>query len=342
MQSRQRPAVKTYLLQVARPLAARGLTEFLSRTMRRAAPRRRIEVSEVADEGTLFEIRVGQLTLWVDTSGGATWDVHSIGETSKVSTLVERWVAATAELEMPWFPEQLLATAAAAGDFVGFGLSFSREFFVEDPSDVADTLSVRVSGSESSDALHQFRTQESLTRSSALASIRVRNALSGPGAMAGGRIASTLGSRGRVSSRGDSFDRHREFFRHSAHLYAEASRAVAERHTVGRLDEEGEGLRGPLVIDLYSPVEDLGSFVARIFSGADPFRLWALLERRADDLIVAEAFDQGLGVPFTVEATPELWRVYLPEGAPGPLALKLVTLLQHHHDRRVSAPAIAL
>lgn len=337
MQQRRRPSVKTHLVEVLRPIHDDAVPELIRRSLRRSLRRRQVVVTQLADAPRIFEIRANRLTLWADTSGAGMWEIHSLDDTTAVTALVERWIGMTPELDLPWFPEELLTRASLAGEFVGFGLLFSREFFSTE-DEAADTLSVRVSGSESEDALREFRHEKTLNRTSALSMIRVKNPLSGPGAMSAGKITASLSSRGRVSSRGNSFDRHRAFFRHSAQLYRDAAAEISRDLSVGALSAEGGGLRGPVVINLATRVDDLAAFCGRIFSGADPFQLWGFLERRAEDLIVIQAFDRRSGSPFTVEAMPEQWRLFLPAGSPGALVLRLLTLLQRHHDRRASMP----
>jgi hypothetical protein len=335
MQRRTRPSVKTHLVEVLVAIDRDSTADLIRRSLRRALPRRQVVAIPLPDAQEIFEVRANRLSVWVDTSDARMWEVHSLDETNAFTTLVERWVTLTPELDLPWYPEELLARASKVGAFVGFGLLFSREFFAA-PDEAADTLSVRVSGSESEDALGDLRGQRTLTRTSALSSVRIRNPLSGPGAMAAGRITSSLNARGRVSSRGDTFERHRAFLGHSAQLYRDAAAAITATMSVGALEASGEGLRGPAVIEMGSEIGDLAGFCGRLFSGAEPFALWGFLERRSENLIVAQAFDRRSGHRFTVEAMPSKWRVYLPAGTPGSIVLRLLTLLQRHHDRRTT------
>ncbi len=335
-----RPAVKTYLVEPVRPIQPGHVTEFIRRSLREASPRRRVDVQPLADTPTILRARVGRITLWVETGEGRFWEVHSLDDTTLVGGLVDRWIALTPELDTPWFPEELLRAAADTGEFVGFGLTYTRAFFADDP-ETAESLSVRVSGTESRDALSDLQAQPTFTRTSALSLVRVRNPLAGPGATEAGRVTSSLSARGRVSSRGDDFERHRTFFRYCAELYRDAEARIQDRLSIGSFDQDGEGLRGPTVIHLGSRVDDLAGFCGRVFSGGEPFRLWGFLERRSDSLIVANAFDRRSGSAFTIEAAADEWRVFLPPGAPGSVVLRLLTLLQQNHDRRTRMPQVA-
>ena len=341
MAHRSRPAVKTYLVEPAPRLLGRDLQEFLRRSFRAASPRRRVAVTPLPENADVLEAQIGKVRLWVETGDDRFWQVHSIDETSVVASIVDRWIALTPELDAPWFPEQLLRAIADVGEFIGFGLSYSRAYFAEDP-DGAESLSVRVSGSESREALHDLQGQHTFLRASALSMVRVRNPFAGPGATEVGRITTSLNARGRVSSRGDSFLRHRDFLRYGADLYRATEARIAESMTIGGLDQSGEGLRSPIVVRLASPVDDLSAFCGRLFSGGDPFRLWGFLERRSPDLIVANTFDPRSGASFTVEATPDALRIFLPTGTSGTVVLRLVTLLQQHHDRRAEVDGLVL
>ena len=341
MRQRNRPAVKTYLVERVRPPTDADDVGLIHRSLRLASPRRRLVVQQLASSPAIVRAQVGAIVLWVDTSDPRFWEVHSLDDSAAVGSIVDRWISATPELDLAWFPEELLGVASGSGEFVGFGLTYSREFFAED-RDSAESLAVRVSGTDAGNALEDLKQQPAFLRASSLSMIRVRNPLVGPGAMTAHRVTASVTTRGRVSSRGDSFERHRAFFRYCADLYRSAAADIQERLSVGAFNETGEGLRGPTVIDLGSPIDDLAAFCGRAFSGADPFRLWGFLERRTDDLIVAQAFDRRAGTGFVVEATPLLWRVFLPPDASGAIVLRLLTLLQHHHDRRASMPSLAV
>lgn len=341
MRRRNRPAVKSYLVEARLPAADGELGRFLRASLHRASPRRRLAISQLSDTPTIYRADIGSIVLWIDTADPLLWEVHSLGDSSIVSMIVERWINATPELDLPWLPEELLSVASGTGEFVGFGLTYSRDFFAEDP-DAAESLSVRVSGTEAQDALSDLQTQRTFLRTSALSMVRVRNPFEGPGAMAHRRVTASVTARGRVTSRGDDFDRHRTFLRHCSGLYRSAAGKIQNEMCLGAFTAGGEGLRGPLLLDLGSPIDDLAAFCGRVFSGADPFRLWGFLERRADELVVAHAFDRRAGASFTVEAGPRAWRLFLPPETPGVVVLRLLTLLQHHHDRRARIPALDL
>ena len=298
-------------------------------------------MSTLPSNADVFEVQVGKVTLWVETGDNRFWQVHSVDETTVVASIVDRWIAITPELDAPWFPEQLLRSVADVGEFIGFGLSYSRAYFAEDPDD-AESLSVRVERVRVARGAARPSGPAHVPAASALSMVRVRNPFSGPGTTEAGRITTSLTARGRVSSRGDSCLRHRDFLRYGADLYRTTEARIADTLTIGGLEPSGEGLRSPIVVRLASRVEDLGAFCGRLFSGGDPFRLWGFLERRSPDLIVANTFDPRSGASFTVEATPDALRVFLPSGTSGTVVLRLVTLLQQHHDRRAEVEGLLL
>jgi hypothetical protein len=339
MRRRSRPAVKTFLIERARHDRPIG-EEMLRTTLRPASPRRRVQVTRLADAPQVFLARVGALSFWIDTAGDPFWAVHTVDQTQAVNGVIERWVATSSELDQPWFPKELLQEMVGSGEFVGFGLTYSGEYFADEP-DTAETLSFRVSGTDARVALSDLQRHKTFERTSALSMVRLRQPFDGPGPLEASRVTVTLTSRGRVSTRGDSFDRHNTFFRVAAGLYERMSASIAGKLSVGGLQPDGGGLRGAILLDLVSPIDNLASFCGRVFSGADPFLLWGFLERRSDSMILVQAFDRRVGEAFVVEATPSQWRIYLPDGAPGSIALRLLTLLQHQHDQRVHMPALS-
>ena len=336
MQHRTRPAVKTFLLEVLAP--PRGpLGDFLRQGMSRASPRRRVTVGALPESPSIYRLRIGRLTLWADTGDETLWEIHSLDDAATVQSIIGGWVAQVPGVDYAWFPQELLKEAAQSGEFVGFGLKHTREFFAEEP-ETAEALSMRVTVRHAHTALSEIQSQAAFKRTSTLSMVRVREPLSGPGSPAAGRLTSSLSVQGRMTSRGDSFERHRAFLRHCARLYRSKSDEVVASLRMGELDEAGEGLSGPMRIDLHSPVDDLVDFCGRLFSGNEPFRLWGFPERRGSDLVVAPTYDRVSGQAFTIEVASSEMRLYLGSRVPGSMVLRLVSLLQHHHDRRVSFP----
>jgi hypothetical protein len=336
MQHRNRPAVKTFLIDVRTP-PHQTTQDFLRQGLSHASPRRRITVGPLPDSPTVYRARLGKLTMWVDTTDESFWEIHTLDDTATVQSILGSWVAQSPGVEYAWFPQELLQQAAESGEFVGFGLRYTREFFADEP-ETADALSMRVAGTRARTALVELQRQAAFERTSALSMVRVRDPLSGPGSLAGERITSSLSAQGRITSRGESFERHRAFIRFCAHLYRAKCNEAKAFLGSGRFDESGEGLSGPLRIDLRTPIDDLVDFCGRLFSGGEPFRLWGFPERRGNDLVVAPTYDRVSGEALTIEVASKEMRLYLGPRVPGSFVLRLVSLLQHHHDQRVTFP----
>jgi hypothetical protein len=332
MSQRNRLSVKSWAIQVFgetdNPMA------HLANMLRRAAPRRTVRVLPFQDNASVAYIQIGRLDLFADLSDSRWWLLHSAEEAASIEPVIRRWIADDSNVDFIALPEHLLLKAANTGTFVGFGLHHSLEFLSTDP-DVADTLSVRLSGRQSREALQDLRVKSSFS-TSALTSIRVRQPFSGPGAMTAGRITSSVTNAGRVSSRGDSFDRHSLMVAAVVGDYQALVRDVEERGTMGALDPDGLGLRGPVELDLGRPIDDLEGFCARAFSGFEPFYIWGFLEKRSPDLIVANCLDRRSERALTIEAYADRWLVYLPDGTPGSVLMRLWSRMQVHHDRHAT------
>ena len=332
MTRRNRPSVKTWTLELQR--STRQATEYVRRGLA-SATRRRLMVFPFADAPAIMLVRIGSLEVFVDTTSKRLWQVHTAERTAPVEDVLKRWVSRDRDLEFMSLPEEFLNRAAGTGAFVGFGLHHSEAFLASEP-DSGEVLSVRVNSAQSEGALGDLRDRPTFANTGALSMVKVRQPLVGLGAMRHGHITSTLNAGGRVSSRGDSFERHKLFVDAVTHDYQAMVQAVEAKGTVGSLGERGEGLRGPLVMQLGRPIEDLEAYCSRAFAGGEPFFIWGLLERRSDDYIIASCFERRASVPFTVEATPDRWFVYLPDGTPGGVAMRLWQRLQVHHDRRTT------
>ena len=78
-------------------------------------------------------------------------------------------------------------------------------------------------------------------------------------------------------------------------------------------------------------------FCEKVFSCGEPFRLWGVPIRVAEDFYRVEGFDLHIGNPIQFEIAPEFIRVYMPTGSCGNSVVRLYTNLQHHYDALIQA-----
>jgi hypothetical protein len=77
--------------------------------------------------------------------------------------------------------------------------------------------------------------------------------------------------------------------------------------------------------------------VAKMFSGADPFRLWALPQASGEGSFRARAVDTGTGSIATYEVGPSGVALELDPGTPAGVAIRFLANLQYHVHAQAGA-----
>ena len=93
----------------------------------------------------------------------------------------------------------------------------------------------------------------------------------------------------------------------------------------------------PVNILFPRPIVDLEIFCDRVFSCAEPFRLWGVPVRLSNDSYRVSAVDLHVGSEVTFEISPDWMRIYLPKGSCGNTVIRIFTNLQHHYDAQIEA-----
>ena len=90
-----------------------------------------------------------------------------------------------------------------------------------------------------------------------------------------------------------------------------------------------------------SPPEDLDLFIDRMFSPAEPFRLWGLQSKIRDGYYKITAVDLHAGTTINFDVGGDLMRAYLYKGSCGNTILRLLTNLQMHCDAGIKCRQVA-
>ena len=199
-------------------------------------------------------------------------------------------------------------------------------------------MTVRQGGRDVATMLSLLRGSLAFANKSALSMVRLRY----PEGASEQRVTSEVRYDGRISARGNSFDRHVQLVDAIAKRYsAEIARVEAEFGTTATA--AGGGWRPrlqPLRIDLNPIVEDVGAFCEHLFSATHPFRLAGDIDRLTDDHYSIQAIDLHTGQLFPFEVTQKHIWISLPDGTCGNTFFRLFTNLQRHHSRLVTCQQV--
>jgi hypothetical protein len=107
-------------------------------------------------------------------------------------------------------------------------------------------------------------------------------------------------------------------------------------------EETGLELDGDVaIIDFPVEVDDLEYFVGALFNAKEPFRLWAVPRKVAEDEWEANAVDLHVGQTLRLEITPQWMRVLLDGRTCGNTLARLVTNLQHRFHAQTELQPVA-
>lgn len=273
------------------------------------------------------------ITAYVDFTNPRFWFVHSMGDSKKTDWLIARWVGELPELDHAWFPTSFLENCEQFGSIRGVGLDYNRTWLNKDDTD--DTrvgaLTMQVRGQASKRILGVMRRQNAAPNETPLAKVTVR--------LNGGRGLDDVRYDGKLVGRGKSFEDHLSLASNLYGRYQSQVRLVESDYAIGPeksgrcLTIQGE----PITFTFDRPIQDMTLFSEGMFAGTEPFKLWGVPVRHAEDYYTVQAFDLHSARPLAFELSPKAIRLYLPKGSCGNSVLRFYANLQHRYDAMVQA-----
>ena len=272
---------------------------------------------------------------YVDTSDRRFWLLHTNDLADNTRYLFNRLVSSpTAAFDKAWFPTETIQKIAGLPNnvFKGFGLEY-QDFFAlngqgEQP---VEELRMRVSGSNSIDALEALRAKDKLRRSLSYSMLRVRRGNSSS------FVIEELSYEGRFIARGgSSIDDYVSLIEITGKMYRNTIEAI-EKNSIGVKEVEGRMLAEGQAFDLIleRKIENIDLFLKNLVNSKNPFRLWGMQNKISKDFYQIIGVDLHTGDSIDLEVTPCLIRVYLPKGSCGNTILRLYTNLQHYFDSAI-------
>jgi hypothetical protein len=274
-------------------------------------------------------------TFYVDTSDRRFWLLHTNDLADDTRYLFNRLVSSpTVAFDKAWFPTEMIQKIAGLPNnvFKGFGLEY-QDFFAlngqgEQP---VEELRMRVSGSNSIDALEALRAKDKLRRSLSYSMLRVRRG------DWSNFVVEELTYDGRFMARGgSSIDDYVSLIEITGKMYRNTIEAI-EKNSVGVKEVEGRTLVEGQAFDfmLERKIENIDLFLENLVNSKNPFRLWGMQNKISKDFYQIIGIDLHTGDSINLEVTPSLIRIYLPKGSCGNTVLRLYTNLQHYFDSEI-------
>jgi hypothetical protein len=316
-----RTALKTYLLEAH----GRMRTDALA-TLRALGAGLGITV-EPTHEPELLALSLGELNLWMDISLGRVFKLYTVGVAKDADRVHELLVAGSGLLECLWIPSRSLEALVRAAEtrMVLFSLRHDRRALRREPDEAGiDSVTLRFWGPKARETLEKLRGSAVLPSATSVHSVRVR---------AGDDERYCLAEafhNGKITAVGTSFAEHERLVR-----------AILDEHEARTLVLEPSA-RAPrkVVVPVAWTVDDLGYAVARMFSGAEPFRFWGLPEQTGPETYRVRAVDTDVGRAAVFEVSAQGVTVELNPRAPASVVTRFVSLLQYHVNADVATEAL--
>lgn len=365
---RNHSLLKTYIVEAH--LASRAshddLYRIISQEFKSAGRKKSASGMRAAEtkDADLFVIsgstKFGVVSFFIDTTDPRFWLAHALSKSDTSDQAMNGVISGSSALDTAWMPIELLESVMKMGESRGIGLDFDRRYLdhvsrrkgpgepVQSPvtrhepernpvnaETHLEYAKLQLWGNGADKILSALKTAN-LENSTTLSKVRLRNADSADDNLF---ALSDIKFDGKVTGRGSSFDTYNSLLVSVRDTYADT---IRKTENTFQLSWEGAAnptrLGEPFHIFLGRiGVTNLEHFCARIFSGADPFRLMALPIRRNADFYTASAVDLHVNQTIDFEISRNYLTAYLPKHACGNTLLRLYTNLQHYFSSDVKA-----
>ena len=272
---------------------------------------------------------------FVDQSDRRFWLLHTNALADEAKWLFEKLVfSPKGTFDKIWLPKKMVQELAEMprNEFRGFGLDYVDYFGLEQATERSlEELSMHAFGKSSMLAKGALEKEPKLQNSIATSMIRVRR---------GDReeyVIDELSYDGRFSARGgNSIDAYVSLIDITTKKYRNLIENI-ERNSLGLKEVAGRTLIKGRAFDFNfdREIPDISKFISILASSKQPFRIWGLKNKLADDVYQVFGVDLHTGDSIDLEVSSSLMRIYLPENSCGNTILRLYTNLQHYFDSNV-------
>jgi len=286
----------------------------------------------------------GSVEFYVDVLHERFWLLHTLSRSIHADTFLSHLIRAGPRIDRAWFPSQLLEVTTGLGRFEGFGVRFDSTIYRVDESKLApndeedgwDPLDSRLislslkTRKGARNQLKRLRGADVFPYASALSWVRVRASNGEAGSFA----LEDITYHGKFTARGTSFTDHQHVLGAVREKYQASVEGLERDASIGaREGEEAHFVSGePLVFEFSQPIRNMGAVIPRMFTSAEPYRLWGVPRRVNTRMLRVHTVDLHVGQPLTVEVTPKHLVAYLPQGTCGNTITRLYSNVQRTLD----------
>ncbi len=334
-----RTLVKTYLLEAHASNGDGG--EAAYRLLEEAGRRIGLTAHSTQDSDLVLLRSQEHHELWCDTSLGRFWRLHTIIPVKEADGYHDTLVAGNTNLDKVWLPPKYLETlhSLTGGLLQTFSLNHDRRpmHTIESESHDFDFVTLRLWASRAAQMLDRLRTSDVFHRGMSVRSVRIRTGDLDPD---GDFTIAEYFHHGKVSAKGTSFDEHNQMTLRVLNDYRKLVEGIERRYGLGvTRDEDGcFHVQGePITINMEWTVDDLDYVITRMFASVEPFRLWGVPQRIADQHYRIRAVDLHVGDTLVFDITPRHIVIQLPKGACGNTVVRFLGSLQYHVNSEVGA-----
>jgi hypothetical protein len=239
----------------------------------------------------------------------------------------------------PLYLEHLAETAKAR--LLTFSLNHDRRPLTvgEGPKTESDFVSLRLWALDAQEKLAKLRKAEIFPHRVSIRSVKLHSGSDDPD---GEYCVAEYFHYGQITASGTSFDEHSQLVVRVLRDYRALVENFENRYWLAAAGDDHEHpivVGNPIVINVDWTVPDLEYAVARMFSSAGPFRLWALPERINDGRFHARAVDLHVGGVLTFDITRKHVVIQLPRGVCGNTVVRFLNNLRFHVNSDAAAAA---
>ncbi len=273
-------------------------------------------------------------SFFIDSRDPRFWYIFTFDESQAVVRMVNNFMSSVRNgLDHLWFSGEFQKELSTLGVFKGMGVKFKAnkvfpEEYLEKRFRLSD-LSIRSWGEGTKRLFETLSESRELRNFIPLSNIGIKRVVNGD------FVAEDIKYDGSFTTRGgNSIQLHLDLLDTIRDRYKSLLGRIEARYRIGYRTTNGRAsvMGRPLVIGLNNEIDDIDYFIDHIVSAKNPFRLWGLKSRLANDYFKVKGIDLHNGDNYTMEVTPEWIRLYLDERACGNTALRIFANIQRYYD----------
>lgn len=284
------------------------------------------------EDSTLWNVLAHEVPIgFMDTANSRLWIFHSIGSAvdmgGEISTLVGN---DGSMMDFPWFASSSLEGIGRLGqESAGFNLKYRNKFIGIAGENSVEDMTMRFWGPAALDLIGELKTSRRMKGGLSLSGIGIIHKVET------GYAKETVSSNGYVlAMRGDSIDSHFSIISKIQEYYLSLLNLLETGYRFSyRKEACGVAFSGDMLTIVFQRhIDEIGKFVASIFSNTQPFRLWGVVRKLEPDVFKVKGVDLHTGGRIDFEVEPTEIRMYLHEGSCGNVVTRFFTNLQSYFD----------